>query len=165
MTEIWALSRDRKHSWHGDWVLVLAPGSSCFIKPGAVWLFPVTIERAGSLQVGTSLLWRGREPWALEGWGGMPGSRQVASTGSGRAYIVLGQSPHMITTHLVPNVFQAFSPINLTHPRSLWVILSPSYRQKNWGPTKFEWLIHETSKCRAETETEVHPATTPVLSL
>ena len=59
MIEIWALSRDRKSSWTGDWVLVLAAGSSCFIKPGAVWLFP---ERAGSLQVGTSLLWRGREP-------------------------------------------------------------------------------------------------------
>ena len=63
MTEIWALIQGQKAfmAW-GLGPCVLAPGSSCFIKPGAVWLFPVTIERAGSLQVGTSLLWRGREP-------------------------------------------------------------------------------------------------------
>lgn len=60
--EIWALFSDKKHSWHGNYVLLLPAGRYYFIKPGDGWLLPVAVERAvmwkRSLLAGTKHVWR-----------------------------------------------------------------------------------------------------------
>lgn len=42
--EIWALSSDKKHSWHRNYVLLLPPGRYCSAKSRDMWLLLLAAE-------------------------------------------------------------------------------------------------------------------------
>lgn len=84
-----------------------------------------------------------------------------------------GHSPHeitVVTTPWVPTTYQAlyeaFSPLNLTltlQPMGSSILI---LQLRKLRPCKAERFIHGmTSKCSAETETEVHIAARPMLFL